>query len=499
MTYSFVATAVILLVSIVSTVIGYSVSGNKIYDTNGNQVIIRGIDRPSLEWNAAGEQLSLNDYTLMKNWGSKVNVIRVSINQDTWLGSAGSAYQNTVNQQVTWITSNLGLGCILDLHWNNGGQQNMADRKSITFWASVAAKFKGNLKVIFELYNEPHDVSWSVWKSGDGSYAGMQELYNAVRGAGANNLVIVCGLNWAFDLSGVSSGYAISGTNIAYGTHPYDYGGKQSADWPAAFGNLASTYPVIMTEFGQYCSTNNYVKDLLTYAESKGIHWTAWAWYAKDCAFPSIIADWSGTPTTVGAVIKGFLQGSASATTKSATATTKSATSTTKSATSSTTKAATTGSGSTTGSASTTQKVYVDAIQSGWADWSWSTNKNLAATPARSGKSISFALQKYEALYFHANSPLTITNNFKLQFYAYATTAQAASNVKTLVYSSGTATGNQPNIPLQIPANAWTLISVPLSSYGVSTSTKIDGFAIQATNGAASSILLYVDDITLTL
>lgn len=43
---------------------------------------------------------------------------------------------------------------------------------------------------MFELYNEPHDVSWSQWLNGDGTYAGMQEMYNAVRAAGAQSIRI---------------------------------------------------------------------------------------------------------------------------------------------------------------------------------------------------------------------------------------------------------------------------------------------------------------------
>ena len=30
-------------------------------------------------------------------------------------------------------------------------------------------------------------VSWAVWKNGDGTWAGMQEMYNTVRNAGFTN------------------------------------------------------------------------------------------------------------------------------------------------------------------------------------------------------------------------------------------------------------------------------------------------------------------------
>lgn len=68
---------------------GYTVSGNKLKDPTGAQVTIRGMCRPSFEWNVAGEHASYNDYALMRNqWGA--NTVRISLNQDFWL--AGSSY-----------------------------------------------------------------------------------------------------------------------------------------------------------------------------------------------------------------------------------------------------------------------------------------------------------------------------------------------------------------------------------------------------------------------
>ena len=98
------------------------------------------------------------------------------------------------------------LGCCSP---SKGCQQLMADTNSVTFWSEVAARYKDDGRVLFELYNEPHDVTWtsgrtaarpaSGWEA-----VGMQQLYDAVRAAGAENLVIIGGLDWAFDLSGVA-------------------------------------------------------------------------------------------------------------------------------------------------------------------------------------------------------------------------------------------------------------------------------------------------------
>jgi hypothetical protein len=297
---------------------GYYVDGPNILTADGKLHRFHGLSRPSLEWSTAGEHLSQSDYALMKAWNA--NVVRVPLNQDFWLPGAHHAdgYEHVVDQNVQWIEG-LGMDVILDLHWSdrgdaNGqpGQQRMADQNSIAFWKAVAAKYKGDGRVIFELYNEPHDVTWDVWRnggpSGDGfTVAGMQQLYDAVRSAGADNLVVVGGLRFAFDLSQVGQ-TPVSGYNITYATHPYDQADKQPVSWNPSWGYLTAKAPVIVTEFGSFktCSAQ-YYSDLITYADAHNASWIGWAWYPKDCAFPSLIADWAGTPTAAGSAIKAAL------------------------------------------------------------------------------------------------------------------------------------------------------------------------------------------------
>jgi hypothetical protein len=184
----------------------------------------------------------------------------------------------------------------------------MADSNSVTFWTSVAAKYKDDGHVLFELYNEPHDVSWETWRdggdSGDGfTTAGMQDLYEAVRGTGANNLVLIGGLDFAYNLQGVPA-HRVSGFNIVYVSHPYDYPGKQPGDWENGWGFLASTDPLMITEFGSFDCSTGYVSQMIPYMDGKQVSWTAWAWYPGGCGFPSVIQDWNGTPSAPGNVIK---------------------------------------------------------------------------------------------------------------------------------------------------------------------------------------------------
>ena len=312
---------------------GYYVNGNTVCTAAGNPHMFHGVDRPSLEWSPTGEQLSASDFQLQASWDA--NIVRIALNQDFWLSDspiADASYPTTVDAAVTWAEE-AGMDVILDLHWSDQGvlgscdpatacQQLMADTNSITFWSQVAAVYKSDGRVLFEMYNEPHDISWAVWKSGGATSqgwtaAGMQQLYDAIRAAGADNLVIAGGLSFAYDLSGVPQN-RIQGYNIMYATHPYAGDpSKSPLQWDSHWGFLAATDPVVMTEFGDStdCSgqtytpaISTYVSQLLSYADQNRINWTAWAWYPGGCGFPSLIMDWEGTPTPPGLLVQASLQ-----------------------------------------------------------------------------------------------------------------------------------------------------------------------------------------------
>jgi hypothetical protein len=309
---------------------GYTVNGNTICTADGRPHLLHGVDRPSLEWSTAGENLSREDFRLMASWNA--NVVRVALNQDFWITGSPScdpSYASGIDDVISWAEA-AGLDVILDLHWSDAGvlggcsgasgcQQRMADENSLWFWRDVAARYKNDGRVMFELYNEPHDVSWEIWRSGGEIAAdatspgfqvvGMQQLYDAVRATGANNLVIIGGLDWAYDLSGVPA-HRIEGANIVYATHPYNTPGRRPYDWDASWGFLTATDPVIVTEFGGLqdatCGTD-YSAALIEYADAHAVSWTAWAWYPGGCKFPALIDDWWATPSPTGAVVKAAL------------------------------------------------------------------------------------------------------------------------------------------------------------------------------------------------
>ena len=323
-------------VNVLSAPGGYYTNGATVCSADGSAHLFHGVDRPSLEWDSAGEWnnsegIPRADFAAMAAWHA--NVVRIALNQDFWLSGAAlfdRTYADTVDRAVKDAEAS-GLDVILDLHWSDRGdltasvagqgqgqaghadQQQMADVNSKQFWTEVAGKYQNDGHVLFELYNEPHDISWSVWLHGGtvGNYqaVGMQDLYDAVRATGANNVVIAGGIGWAFNLTGVATN-RIQGYNIMYATHPY-YPQDPATQWDSKFGYLATQdiAPVIATEFGdgsESC-TGAWDTNLTQYADQRHISWTAWAWWTAGCSFPALISDWDYTPTVQGEAIKAAL------------------------------------------------------------------------------------------------------------------------------------------------------------------------------------------------
>ncbi len=315
-----------------------AVKGTQIVDAgSGNAVTLVGVTRSSLEYECTGDgHFQLADFRAMSSWG--INVVRIPLWSREWLNLNNDCpnYQQTVQTAIANAEA-AGLYVIIDLHWDapynapdsqQGGtgsanwQYPMPDTTHDTaFWMDIARIYGNDPDTIFELLGEPHVFNWTLWLNGgpiatpNGTYQaiGMKPLVARVRAIAPNNLIIVSGDDWGYDLSGITRGYAIPSTNIVYGTHPFDYSGKQPANWPYNFGVAAQHYAVIATEFGEYDCGSGYVSQAIAYFKRNHMSWLAWEWGVPSAAIgnpcgtlngPFLLADWLGTPSKYGAYLK---------------------------------------------------------------------------------------------------------------------------------------------------------------------------------------------------
>src|SRR5262249_5464473 len=148
---------------------------------------------------------------------------------------------------------------ILDMQYSGSGSTTtnapMANKTySARMWNSIATVFKNDTKVMFDLVNEPRDISWPCWKDGtDCSYMGMQELINSIRSTGAKNVILAGGLSSANDLSGWLANEPKDSTgNLAASWHVY--GNKECSTttcYESEIAPVAAVVPLIAGEIGE--------------------------------------------------------------------------------------------------------------------------------------------------------------------------------------------------------------------------------------------------------
>jgi hypothetical protein len=311
---------------------GVHVSGNVLANAAGSPIRLLGVDRSGAEY-ACAQGWGIFDgpsdpasVSAIASW--HVDAVRVPLNEDCWLDIngvnpvyGGSNYQSAIENYVAELNT-AGMTAILDLHWNAPGsqlalgQQVMADADhSPAFWTSVASAFRSKPDVIFDLYNEPHDISWSCWLSGcttsaGWQTAGMQSLVNAVRVTGATQPVLVAGLNWAGDLSQwLANEPNDPDHQLAASAHLYNFSGcNTSSCWDSTIAPVASKVPVVTGEIGENDCAHGFIDSYMAWADAHAVSYLGWSWNTANCSSgPALITSYAGAPTAYGAGLQSHL------------------------------------------------------------------------------------------------------------------------------------------------------------------------------------------------
>ena len=328
------------------------VSGNRLLDSSGNQVVLHGMNRSGAEFacvqgngifDGPTDQASIS---AMKSWGAVVDAVRVPLNEACWNGEsyvnsayAGTNYINAIKTYVNLLNAN-GIVAILDLHWTDGQytgpsagcssaqatcQKPMPDAaQAIPFWTSVASTFKGNDAVVFDLFNEPYasradnnnsSEGWQCWATGSPctgiSYqvAGMQQMVNAVRSTGADNVLMLGGEEYSNDLTGwLQHEPTDPDHNLVASWHSYNNNTCNSQScWNSQVAPVIAQVPVVAGEIGEGDCAGGYIDALASWLESQHTGFLAWTWNAWSGCGPILITDYNGTPTAFGAAYKAIL------------------------------------------------------------------------------------------------------------------------------------------------------------------------------------------------
>ena len=303
------------------------VVSNRLLDDAGQEVWLQGVNAGGLETLPQDKQAIKSTVVAIDEW--KSNCVRLPMNESFWYGKSpyqkdgGEEYRKTIDQIIT-LAANRGAYLVLDLHRFRAPKQEHAD-----FWKDAAARYKDHPAVLFDLFNEPHGISWEVWQKGgfvgekkdndESAFlseeekkknqgfdsVGMQALVDAVRSTGAKNVVIAGGIFWCNDLTGITNGFALadnSGNGIMYSWHTYNW----HPGWARVIP-VAEKHPIFLGEVGadihkmDFIPLNDqedpytFIPDMLGFIQKYRIHWTGWCFHPK--ATPCLLLDWNYTPS----------------------------------------------------------------------------------------------------------------------------------------------------------------------------------------------------------
>ena len=300
-----------------------TVSGNHLVGTDGRALRLIGVNRSGTEYACAGPvsgggfgygifqgPVDAGSVRALLSW--HVNAVALPLNEACWLGGyaglssdfTGAAYRQAIVDYVRRLNA-AAIYVVLRLSGAAPGDNAfgtddvssdeipMADADhSVAFWRSVATTFRTYPRVLFHTYDEPHDVSWQCLRDGCratdapegqmrfGTYqtVGDQALVDAIRGARADQPIIISGPDFAGDLSGWQR-YAPNDPRHALlaDVSSFDYA-DYVVSHARALQNFARTHPVIVGGFGDTHCSSTYSRKVMSVMDKIGGSYLAWTW-----------------------------------------------------------------------------------------------------------------------------------------------------------------------------------------------------------------------------
>ncbi len=252
-----------------------SVSGSRIVDERGDPVQLKGMSLFWSQWGGKYYNRAAIAHT-SERWGASVVRIAMGVEMGGYLENP-EAEKARVRAAVEAARA-LGIYAIVDWHDHNAHRHT---RAAASFFAEMASLYKDTPNVIFEIYNEPlADASWKQVRA----YA--VEVIAAIRGAGANNLVLVGSPHWSQDVNLAAAKPITEYGNVAYTLHFYA-GSHGSALRQTANAAMKNGIAIFVSEWGtcDASGNGNFSPDSsdawLAWMDENAISWCNWSLFDK--------------------------------------------------------------------------------------------------------------------------------------------------------------------------------------------------------------------------
>lgn len=249
------------------------VEGNKVVDSRGRQVTLRGMALYWSQWKPAFYNAQCVKW-LRDDW--KCTVVRASIA----VGSGG--YLTNPNGEMEKVRTvvraaiDLGIYVIIDFHETGNGNDHLTQAKK--FFGDVSKEFGNVPNVIYETWNEP--TGSHAWATVIKPY--HEAVIPVIRANDPDNIILCGTKTWCQDVDEASRSPITVSKNIAYTLHFYAATHKESNRAKAKTA-LANGIALMVTEGGLSEATGSGAVDTVEarrwcdFMDDNGILWTNWS------------------------------------------------------------------------------------------------------------------------------------------------------------------------------------------------------------------------------
>lgn len=228
-----------------------SINGNKIVDKNNEAIQLRGMSLFWSQWSEGAVFYNAETVNWLKeDWNS--TIVRAAMGVDESLGYISNP--DTEKAKVfAVIDAAIAEGIYVIVDWHSHHAENYLEQ-SKAFFTEVAQKYGDHPNIIYEIYNEPLNVSWSqVLKPYHEAVIAQIRKYDS-------DNIIVCGTrNWSQAVSEVI-GNEIDDDNVAYTLHYYStthLAEDNAYVYSEAVKAINAGIPLFVTEYGVTSADGN--------------------------------------------------------------------------------------------------------------------------------------------------------------------------------------------------------------------------------------------------
>ncbi len=256
-----------------AAVAGFSVRDGRLYDSNGNVFVMRGINHAHTWYT---QQTS--SFANIKATGA--NSVRVVLSSgDRWTRNSATDVANVIR-----LCKDNRLICVLEVHDTTGyGEDSAATTlaRAVDYWISIKDTLVNQEPyVIINIGNEPFGNSnYSQWTTA------TKDAIVRLRGAGFSHTIMVDAPNWGQDWSFTMRDKAAevfradANANLVFDIHMYGVfdTAAEVESYLKAYTN--AKLPIVVGEFGSNHSDGNPDEDaIMSWSQTLGVGYLGWSW-----------------------------------------------------------------------------------------------------------------------------------------------------------------------------------------------------------------------------